>query len=309
MRGYQVTLEDLVESQGRRGWVPPAGRQLLRLRELDATVRPIYDPGTDRGARLEARRTTLEFLSRHHYLQRVPGAKDPAMTWSFGLYLNGELAGVVVLNPPAAGVCQWLYGDRMDWRARVIAATRTCCVDAAPFNSESFMVAAVWRLLPRLDHRFSVGVAMSDLAVVDPEGKVHSGAVYRGAGAWWAGRSEPGTWRGFINPVTGARISRKCGGRTRTRDECPPGWLVEPGAVLNRFLWFVGPLEAEARAALEPRVQVLARPGAAPVWLRPRDVRRGTPRAYPAVDRVLRQRSSACSNHPRLLFVCSHIDK
>lgn len=112
----------------------------------------------------------------------------------FGLLLNGQLAGVVVLNPPAAGVTQWLYGENSAWRARVIAVTRTTCAPEAPFNSESFLVSAVMRALPRLDDRFSTVVAHSDLGILDPEGKTHIGQIYMASNAWWAGHSRSG-WR------------------------------------------------------------------------------------------------------------------
>lgn len=283
----QMTLDDLDLRIGRRAWQAPAGRDILRLRDLDARVVPLYDPGTPAAARRRARERTLDFLRRYHYLHQAPDAKDPVMTWSFGLLLNGQLAGIVVLNPPAAGVTQWLYGQNSAWRARVIAVTRTTCAPEAPFNSESFLVSAVMRALPRLDDRFSTVVAHSDLGILDPEGKAHIGQIYMASNAWWAGHSRSG-WRGFVNPATGARISRKCGGRNRSRAECPPGWEVEEGTVLSRFLWFIGPRETEAREHLLPNVRVSIREGGIPIWRRPRDVRRGAPRAYSLADKLLR---------------------
>lgn len=277
----QLTLDEGRTAQPTRPtWAPPQGRSLLRLAELRAEVRPIYDPGAAPAARRAARETTLEALRRWHYMHRMEGPKDPAMTWSFGLYIAGDLAGVVLLNPPAAGVCQWLYGDTAAWRRRVIAATRTCCADAAPFNSESYLVSAVWRMLPRLDERWTTCVAMSDLSVRDPHGRYHNGGIYAASNAWWAGTSTSGTWRGFIRPETGARLSRKCGGRNRTRDERPEGWEIEPPATLTRFLLFVGGDESETRVALETRVQVAVRQGHFPVWLRPAHVRKGDRRLY-----------------------------
>ena len=278
---YQLTLSETCEApQPRRIWVPPAGRELLRKRDYDPMVCPLYDPGAPQAQRQAGREQVLEFLSRWHYMHRSGESKMPPMTWAFGLFLRRELVGVVVLNPPAAGVCQWLYGEDNDWRRRVIAATRTCATDDAPFCTESLMVSAVWRMLPRLDDRFTVGVAMSDLAIVDPVGQQHNGGIYAASNAWWAGTSETGTWRGFVNPITGARISRKCGGRNRTRDELPEGWEIDGGTRLNRFLWFVGREEAAARAALRPTVEVAIKPGQTPVWRRPLYVRRNTRRAY-----------------------------
>lgn len=278
---YQLSLSEVSEaSEPRRVWVPPAGREILRLSEYVPEIRPIVDPGDTPEKRRDGRRVVLDFLREFHYLHKVEGAKDPVMTWAFGLYLRHELAGVVVLNPPAAGVCQWLYGDNTTWRRQVIAATRVCCSDPAPYSSESFFVSGVWRMLPRLDHRFTVGVAMSDLAVVDPYGRHHSGGIYAASNGWWAGVSDQGGWRGFVNPETGARISRKCGGRNLKRNEVPAGWEIDGGARLNRFLWFVGRNDREAKAALREEVEIAIKPGRTPVWRRPLFVRRGTRRAY-----------------------------
>lgn len=273
---------------GQSRWSPPADRDLLRLRDLDARVMPLYDPGAPTAVRRQRREKTLAFLQRHHYLHQAPEAKQPAMTWSFGLYLNGQLAGVVVCNPPAAGVAAWLYGKDSSWRSRVLAITRTVCAAAAPFNSESFMVSAVIRMLGTLDDRFSLAVAYSDLGIVDPHGKHHIGQIYMASNAWWAGHTVSTRWRGLYNPATGARISRKNGGRNRSRAECPPGWIVEESAQLSRFLWFFGRQERAAREQLLPGVRVSIREGGIPLWRRPAQVHKGAHRAYSSADKLLR---------------------
>ncbi len=278
----QMEISELLQATERRRkpWHPPEGRSILQLADVHTEVRPIYDPTSPLDARREGRRLVLGFLARFHYMHVVPGAKEPAMTWAFGLFLNREMAGVAILNPPAAGVVRWLYGDDVQWYREVIAATRVACTDAAPFNSESHLVSSVWRQLPHLDDRFSVGIAMSDLAVVDPLGRRHTGGIYAASNALWAGVSEGSGWRGFLNPATGARISRKNGGRNRNRAECPSGWIVEPAARLNRFLWFVGRGPEQAMEALDPRVRVAVRSGPFPVWRRPSQVSRRARRAY-----------------------------
>lgn len=285
----QLNVFEAAMAASGQTWTAPPGRDLLRLRDMDATVRPLFDPGAPQADRQQRRAETLEFLQGRHYRHLAPDAKEPLMTWSFGLYLNRQLAGVVVLNPPAAGVSHWLYGTGSPWIRQVIGVTRTVCAPEAPFNSESFMVSAAMRLLPRVDHRFAIAVAHSDLGVFDPDGKAHVGQIYMASNAWWAGHSATGQWRGFYNPETGARLSRKNGARNRSRSECPPGWLIEDGAALTRFLWFVGPLEEVARTDLVPSVQVSIREGAIPVWRRPAFVKRSTTRAYSAEDKSLRQ--------------------
>lgn len=94
--------------------------------------------------------------------------------------------------------------------------------------------------------------------------------------------SSPKSWRGFRDPETGARLSRKCGGRTRSRNECPPGWILDPAQPLNRFLWFLD-REGEARDALQPHVQVLARPDRQPLWIQTRLLTPRKGRAYPGM--------------------------
>lgn len=266
-------------------WVPPAGRSILRLQELEAEVRPLFDPGAPERTRKEQRAETLDFLHRYHYLHLAPGSLDPAFTWAFGLYLNGTLAGTVCMNPPAAGVTQWLYGDDLPRRRRVIAVTRTCCAPEAPFNSESFLVSGAIRLLARLDHRFAVAVAHSDLGYIDPSGLPHIGSIYMASNAWWAGHRQSDKSGGFLNPATGAIVSRYTNGKQRPR---PDGWVDAPAPLLSRFLWFLGKQEQDARLNLQPNVLVSIREGATPVWRRPAIVTRGTPRTYSAADKALR---------------------
>ncbi len=280
----QLDLADYLEGEAsaRRTWIPPVGRELLRIGEMQPRVEPIYAPDMSPASRKKGRGEALDFLSRHHYLHRAKGALPPPMTWAFGLYFADTLAAVTILNPPAAGVVEWLYGHDLEWRRRVIAATRVCALDAAPFGTESHFVSKIWRLLPHLDDRFTIAVALSDMGVVDPFGHRHIGGIYQASNAWWAGMSVSSNWRGFLNPATGARISRKCGGRNRSKAELPPGWVIERGTQLNRYLWFVGPRERGARAALNERVRVAVRPGWLPVWQRPLHVHRGDRRAYGA---------------------------
>lgn len=66
----QLTLADFVEEQyERQQWIPPR-RDVLRLRDADASVRPIYSKG-DR----EDRELALRFLRQHHYLHRAADAR------------------------------------------------------------------------------------------------------------------------------------------------------------------------------------------------------------------------------------------
>ena len=263
-------------------WTPP-DRPLFRTADARPRIAPLYDPAAPRAARQAGRAAVLEFLARWHYLHHTADAKHPAMTWAFGLWLDTTLSGVLILNPPAAGVCQWLYGSDTAWRRQTIAVTRLACTDAAPFNTESYFVSRVLRLLPQHDDRWATAVSFADRSVIDPFGRAHTGGIYAAANAWWAGISTPKSWRGFRDPETGARLSRKCGGRTRSRAECPPGWVLDPAQPLNRFLWFCGPSEAAARDALQPHVKVVARPDRQPLWIRPRLLTPRMARAYPGM--------------------------
>lgn len=265
-------------------WVPPAGRFVLRQDQVQAEVRPLFDPTGSASDRRDGRALTLWFLSQHHYLHIAPDAKAPAITWSFGLYLNGALSGVVCFNPPAGGVTQWLYDDP-SWRRRVIAVTRTCCAPIAPFNSESFLVSGAVRLLARLDDRFSVAVAHSDLGYIDPTGLPHIGSIYMASNAFWAGHKQSSRPGGYLNPETGAVLSRYSNGKQRPR---PEGWVDAPAPVLSRFLWFLGAEQDRARRQLVPSVQVSIREGGVPVWRRPAIVTPSTRRAYSDADKALR---------------------
>lgn len=290
---HQIRIDDLL-LRPRLRWVNPTDRPVLKLRAMDARVVVLYDRYAGDASRRSARQTSLAFLREHHYMHRAPDAPAPTFTWTFGLLLGGELAGLIAMNPPAFGLANQLYRDARDgatpWHRRVIAVTRTACDPAAPFNSESFLVAGALRLLSALDGDFTTVVAQADRSVVDSVGRHHVGTLYQGANGWLVRRTaRPQGWRAFLNPETGARISRKCGARTRDRTECPPGWVVEAGAPLNTYLWWVGERQHQAQAALHAGVQVAIREGAfAPVWRRPVEVRPGTPRAYDPGDKELR---------------------
>jgi len=279
----QLLLADLMaENYERKLWTPPK-REILRLRETRAEVRPIYNKGN-----LAGREQMLSFLRQHHYLHQAPGSKEPNFTWGFGLFLHGELAGLAALNPPAAGVPTRYFGKSSAFRRGLIGISRVCCHPGAPFNSESLLVSSVLRLLPKLDHRFHTVIAQSDLSVMDPQARSHVGTIYMGANGWWAGYSTSKQWRGFIDPETGATESRWCGGRERKKSECPKGWQLNPGTQLTNFLWFVSRREAEARQSLLPSVKVMIRQGTYPLWRRPAEIGRGTPRAYSERDKALR---------------------
>lgn len=290
MHKYQVTLADLIpeelEQARRRKWQAPTDRGILRLSELEAEVRLIYEKGQATG-----RQTTLEFLKRFHYMHQNDDAKEPNFTLVHGVFLRCQLAGIVAMNPPAAGVWRKFWGDN-PMQQGMLAITRTCMDDRTKefdlFNIESFGVAGALRLTPQLQPRWHTVIAQSDLGVTDPQGKVHIGGIYMAANGFWAGHSESSQWRGFLNPETGARVSRKNGGVNRRKEDCPRGWIVEPAAKLTNFLWFCGPAERMARENLLPEVKVSIREGIFPVWRHPSHVSKSAIRAYSEADKALR---------------------
>jgi hypothetical protein len=88
------------------------------------------------------REDTLEFLLNIHYAKRIP-----TILYSFGLFINNELKGVITYgNPPGANVCNCICGDK--YRNEVLELNRLVLVENKK-NYASFLVANSFKLLPK----------------------------------------------------------------------------------------------------------------------------------------------------------------
>tara|TARA_R100001163_G_C4995212_1_gene146337 strand:+ start:108 stop:737 length:630 start_codon:yes stop_codon:yes gene_type:complete len=86
---------------------------------------------------------TYDWLLYKHYLKRLP-----SISYSFGLYKNSILSGVVTYGTPAShSLCIGLCGK--EYKNIVLELNRLCINDELPNNSASFFISRTFKLLPK----------------------------------------------------------------------------------------------------------------------------------------------------------------
>ena len=85
---------------------------------------------------------TLEFLLNIHYAKRIP-----TISYSFGLYIEKKLQGVLTFgNPSGANVCNCICGEK--YRNEVLELNRLVLLENKK-NYASYFVANAMKLLPK----------------------------------------------------------------------------------------------------------------------------------------------------------------
>ncbi len=164
------------------------------------------------------------FLEKH-YAKRVP-----SISWAFGLYLNGNLEGIVSYGTPASstllsGVCGKENADK------VIELNRLVLNEGVPKNSASYLIGRSLKLLPRP----KIVVSYADSA------QGHIGYVYQACNFIYTGLSSK-----FIDPkvkglenqhhatyahgLTNKQLKEKFGDRLYFKER----------ARKHRYIYFVG---------------------------------------------------------------------
>lgn len=265
-----------------REFTPPP--EVLSLKTTNAEVRRI------RGNAEMVR----EFLKNYHYLHagEAAGASKGSilMTRVYGLYLGGDLAGVCIFNPPSVGVEGYFF-PQSDYEQRkgLLALSRLCCHPAAPFNSESFLLAQSLKLLWRDNYErekenrplFRTVVTYADFGLLH-----HSGTIYRGIGAWYFGQSYSGGLGGFIDPNTGLILNSRQGAKTLTAKDCPEGMVPFMRTSKLRYAMFLGKAKDQLATMrrLNEKVKFLgAMDSGLTVWRDGKVVRPGDTRSYAEV--------------------------
>lgn len=117
-------------------------------------------------------RETYDFLLNIHYARRIP-----SISFSFGLFENGELVGVVCYGTPASStLCRGICGD--EWQKFVIELNRLVLRNNKP-NEASRLVGASLKLLPKP----KIIVSFADTA------QDHNGIVYQATNFIYTGLS------------------------------------------------------------------------------------------------------------------------
>jgi hypothetical protein len=113
--------------------------------------------------------TASEVVVTHHYLHR-----PPPISYSFGLYQDHELGGVVTFGTPPSRHLQ--QGVCPEDPSRVIELNRLWVADVLPRNTESWFVSRALHLLPPF-----LVISYADTS------KGHMGYVYRALNFHYAG--------------------------------------------------------------------------------------------------------------------------
>lgn len=209
-----------------------------------------------------------DFLNQHHYLHSGTGQKSVGViTRAYGLFIGGMLAGVTVYNPPSTrSIPEYLFGksyDSAELCQGTLAMSRLVCHPDIPFNSSGFLISHSLRLI-REDNqeRIAVGKPIFRTVITFADTLFHSGAVYRGVNAWFAGVSDGGGHLGgFYHPETGNYIHVRQGRKTLRLKDCPPGFKPFKASPKLRYLFFTGSKKDQLNTMrrLDPQVKFLCK--------------------------------------------------
>lgn len=118
------------------------------------------------------RETCVPFFLEIHYAHRIP-----SVSYAYGLFLNGQLEGVVSYGTPASStLCRGVCGD--DYQKLVVELNRLV-LRSNRKNEASRLIAASFRLLPK---------PLIIVSFADTEQK-HSGIVYQATNFIYTGLS------------------------------------------------------------------------------------------------------------------------
>jgi len=122
---------------------------------------------------------TKPFILDIHYAKRMP-----SITYSFGLYFNNELVGVVTYGSPASqSLCKGIAGD--EYKKIVLELNRLVLKNNIK-NEASYLVGNSFKLLPKP----SIIVSYADT------NQNHSGYIYQATNFIYTGLSDKRTeWR------------------------------------------------------------------------------------------------------------------
>lgn len=187
------------------------------------------------------------FLNAYHYLHSGDVFKGIGpITRAYGLFLGGELAGIVVYNPPGSPATgEFLFGKSAKnamLKQGTLALSRLCVHPDAPFNTTGYLITESLRLLwednqeriNKFSAPFRTVISFADTILH------HSGTVYRSQNAWFAGIYRGHSLGGFFHPETGHVIHVRQGGKTLTKKDCPSGYLPFTASAKLRYLFFLG---------------------------------------------------------------------
>lgn len=172
---------------------------------------------------------TYPFLLEIHYAKRIP-----SITYSYGLYLNTELVGVVTYGtPPSPSLRRGIAGD--DNIHNVLELNRLCLLHNLK-NEASLLVSRSLKLLPK----GKIIISFADLS------QNHNGTVYQACNFTYHGLSAKRTdWALKSKPTlhgqTIADLSRGQKNRAKyMRDTYGDDFYLKPRPRKHRYIYITG---------------------------------------------------------------------
>jgi len=182
-----------------------------------------------------------EYLLNIHYAKRWP-----SISYSFGLFLNGNLCGVVTYgSPPSAPLRRGLAGE--DYKKDVIELNRLCLRENRK-NEASVLISRSLQILPKN----KIVVSFADTS------RGHVGGVYQAANFLYCGLSAKRTdWKvkgkEHLHGQTIADEFRGEKNRVKAmRDKYGDDFYLHPRPRKHRYVFIVGSkkYKKKAKAAL-----------------------------------------------------------
>jgi hypothetical protein len=176
-----------------------------------------------------SRMDTLPFIMGIHYAKRIP-----SISYSYGLFDNGELIGICTYGTPASstlriGVCGESFSPH------VIELNRLC-LKYNRKNEASFLVSSTLKLLPKP----KIIVSFADTE------QNHTGVVYQACNFLYTGLSAKRTnWcikgRENLHGQTIADEFRGCENRSKAmRDKYGDDFYLKPRSRKHRYIYVIG---------------------------------------------------------------------
>jgi hypothetical protein len=177
---------------------------------------------------------TYEWLKRLHYARRVP-----QINYAFGLYIDGDLKGVVTYGTPSSSTLR--TGVAGVTNSHLVLELNRLCFDEPVKNGGSYLVSNSLRLLPSP----AIVVSYADTA------QGHVGYVYQACNFIYTGLSAKRTdWkvRGMehLHGQTVADISKSAAGQGRgsraqfMREKFGDDFYLEDRPRKHRYIYIVG---------------------------------------------------------------------